>query len=302
MRAFKYGPFREWVLALRLALADGTVIKVGEPLRKNRAGYDLVSLVVGSEGTLGVVTEAWLRIRPLPKHEEVTLAIYPKDIFAVGEIVKVVRKSGLEPDLMEYMDAFVVRSVNKQIEPIYWEGEGGVVLVRGDNSTLSEVERLSSPFLARSEVVDGEVGRKMLNGRSLVAIAVKSEIGNIYAEDIVVPPSKLSEAILQIKRIEVENDTKIPVAGHVGDGNLHPMLREADLVSKPELFDEVGGVALRLGGSISGEHGIGIQKVNLLRSQLLNRNGEVVVKLMKEIKGLFDPKDTLNQGKFVDPL
>jgi glycolate oxidase len=302
MRAVKYGSFREWVLALRVVLSDGTVVKLGEPLRKNRAGYDLVHLMVGSEGTLGIVTEAWLRITPLPRKKIVTIMAFLTDVERAGEAMLELRRARVLPEYSEYMDVEVLRALNRQLSAGVRESEGGVLLIALEEDQLEEtikVLRKSSEELITAE---GEEAERLYSLRAQAAVALKAEASGskFLAEDIVVPISKLPEALRRLKELENKYNTRMPIIAHIGDGNLHPNIVIKDESIANELFEEVAMVAIELGGSVTGEHGVGIQKIKVLREQILRSNGLKALTLMEEIKRVFDPHDLFNPGKYVE--
>jgi glycolate oxidase len=302
MRAVKYGSFREWVLALRVVLSDGTVVKLGEPLRKNRAGYDLVHLMVGSEGTLGIVTEAWLRITPLPRKKIVTIMAFLTDVERAGEAMLELRRARVLPVYSEYMDVEVLRALNRQLSAGVRESEGGVLLIALEEDQLEEtikVLRKSSEELITAE---GEEAERLYSLRAQAAVALKAEASGskFLAEDIVVPISKLPEALRRLKELENKYNTRMPIIAHIGDGNLHPNIVIKDESIANELFEEVAMVAIELGGSVTGEHGVGIQKIKVLREQILRSNGLKALTLMEEIKRVFDPHDLFNPGKYVE--
>lgn len=301
MKGVRYGSFREWVLSLRVVLPNGEVIKVGEPLRKNRAGYDLVHLFVGSEGTLGIVTEIWLRIIPIPKRKMVMIAAMLKDFESAGEVIVGLRKNKILPELSEYVDADVVKALNKHLSANLKETEGGMLLISIEEDSVDDVLKVLEGKTVDIKIAEGEEAEKLYSLRSQAAIAVKAESNKVfYAEDIVVPVSKLPEAIRRLREIGEKYNTKFYVISHIGDGNLHPNIIIEDKVARENAFEEIARMAIELGGSVSGEHGIGVQKAKLMAEQIVKHNGVSVLDLMYHIKKLIDPDDIMNPDKYVE--
>lgn len=149
-------------------------------------------------------------------------------------------------------------------------------------------------------VAEGEEAERIYSLRAQAAIALKAEGKTMYIEDIVVPVSRLVEAIRRLREIERAYNVKMPTIAHIGDGNLHPNVIYDDPKVGKKVFEEVAKVAIELGGSVSGEHGIGIQKAKLLGDQIISHNGKEVLELMKRIKDLFDPYDIMNPNKYVE--
>ncbi|ACP37258.1 FAD-binding oxidoreductase [Saccharolobus islandicus] len=301
MKGVRHGSFREWVLSLRVVLPNGEVIKVGEPLRKNRAGYDLVHLFVGSEGTLGIVTEIWLRIIPIPKRKMVMIAAMLKDFESAGEVIVGLRKNKILPELSEYVDADVVKALNKHLSANLKETEGGMLLISIEEDSVDDVLKVLEGKAVDIKIAEGEEAEKLYSLRSQAAIAVKAESNKVfYAEDIVVPVSKLPEAIRRLREIGEKYNTKFYVISHIGDGNLHPNIIIEDKVARENAFEEIARMAIELGGSVSGEHGIGVQKAKLMAEQIVKHNGVSVLDLMYQIKKLIDPDDIMNPDKYVE--
>ncbi|BDB98084.1 FAD-binding oxidoreductase [Saccharolobus caldissimus] len=301
MKGVRYGSFREWVLALRVVLPSGEVVKVGEPLRKNRAGYDLVHLFVGSEGTLGIITEIWLRIIPIPKRKMVTIAALLKDFESAADVIIGLRKNRILPELSEYVDADVVRALNKHLNAGLKETEGGMLLISIEEDMVNDVLKVLEGKTVDVMIAEGEEANKLYSLRAQAAIAVKAESKNVfYAEDIVVPISKLPEAIRKLKEIAAKYNTKFYVISHIGDGNLHPNIIIEDKEARERAFEEIARMAIEMGGSVSGEHGIGTQKAKLMAEQIIKHNGRTVLDLMYEIKKLIDPDNIMNPGKYVE--
>ncbi|AWR96956.1 FAD-binding protein [Acidianus sulfidivorans JP7] len=300
MKGVKYGSFREWVLALKVVLPSGEVIKLGEPLRKNRAGYDLLHLFVGSEGTLGIITEIWLRITPLPRRKIVTIVVWPKDFESAGEIIIGLRKNRILPELSEYIDSDVIKALNKNLNANLEESEGGMLIISVEEDLVNDVIKVVEGKYKDLKIAKDEEAERIYSLRSQAAIAVKAESKTFYAEDIVVPISRLPDAIKELNNIAKKYNTKFYIISHIGDGNLHPNIVIDDPIVRQKVFEEIGKIAIKMGGSISGEHGIGVQKAKLMAEQIAEHNGVKVLDLMYEIKKLIDPEDIMNPGKYVE--
>jgi len=301
MRAVKYGTVKDWVLALRVVLPIGDVIRVGEPLKKNRAGYDLVHLFVGSEGTLGIITEAWLRIMPLPRRQLRAFIVYLNDMDVLARFVYEVRSKGIIPELMEYMDYYSVRAVNNVFNAGLKEANGGLVFIMVEDENAHELINVASHIGEVYELIGRDID-KMYEYRSRVGEAIKAVYGNSYSEDITVPISRLAEAIKRLRDVGMMYKRPMPIVAHIGDGNMHPNILfkpgEEDIAQR--VYDEVARIAIELGGTISGEHGIGLQKKLLLHEQYLKRNNIIALNLMRNIKRLIDPSNIMNPNKFID--
>ncbi|ARM75602.1 FAD-binding oxidoreductase [Acidianus manzaensis] len=300
MKGVKYGSFREWVLALKVVLPTGEIIKVGEPLRKNRAGYDLTHLFVGSEGTLGVITEIWLRITPLPRRKIVTIVAWLKDFKSAGEAIIGLRKNRILPELSEYIDIDVIKALNKNLNAGLKESQGGMLIISVEEDLVNDVVKVLEGKTEEIKITKDDEAERIYSLRAQAAIAVKAESKTFFAEDIVVPISKLPYAIEELNSIAKKYNTKFYIISHIGDGNLHPNIVIEDPDIRQKVFEEIGRMAIDLGGSISGEHGIGTQKAKLMAEQILKHNGAKVLDLMYEIKKLIDPNDLMNPDKYVE--
>lgn len=322
MRGAKYGTMRDWVLGLEIVLPDedGTVMRVGCKTVKCRQGYDLVRLIVGSEGTLAVVTEATLRIIPVPEAVVTVLAFFDK-LAGLVEAVVEIKEEGLQPLIMEFMDN---RTVEIAVEFLGWPQKvaGHMLLVSVDvnreaaSRVLTQLEnimRRSGASLVHMAGSLDEANRRGLFDlrRSLfpaqVALArslTGSERVLVYIEDIAVPPSRLAEAVDGLRRLEEKYGLPMMLGGHIGDGNLHPAVgfdpEDADAKRRVEAwFFDVMKLAVELGGTVSAEHGIGVMKKDGLRMELESLGSLKALELMRMIKRVFDPKGILNPGKVV---
>ena len=309
MRTFRYGTVKNWVLALNVVLADGTMIKLGEPLPKNRVGYDLVHLICGSEGTLALITEAWLKIMPLPggtgsSSVKKFMIFFSNWNDAVSSIVAL-RSSGIQPNLLEFMSKEAMTAVNQAFETQIPEHEA-ILFMESPFEMVAKIIEICNA----NRSVDAYVGKdpkdeeRLYSARALLLLGIKTLGSGVYNEDIVVPLDKLGEYLDFVKLTAKKYGLQIPTAGHAGDGNVHPTIvfdaesNESREKAK-EAFADLINEAVRMGGSVTGEHGVGIQKLEFANRQLLERNGPKAIDLMREIKRLWDPNNILNPGKFV---
>ena len=296
----KYGVTRDSVLALQVVLADGRVTRLGRRSVKGVAGYDLVGLVVGSEGTLGVVTEATLRLRPTPPPATTVVAVFPS-LVGAGRAVQVVT-STLTPSLLELMDRTVVSAVEAMRPMGLDSGAAAVLLAQTDSPGTAEADALVRAFEAagagevyRSE--DADEAAALLEARRLAFPALE-RLGAVLLDDIAVPRSQLVEAVARIEQIADERDVVIGTFGHAGDGNLHPTVvhphGDADAAARAALaFSDIVTLALSLGGTVTGEHGVGSLKATFLAQEL----DPVARSMHAAVKSALDPLGILNPGK-----
>jgi len=322
LRGAKYGTMRDWVLGLTIVLPDekGSIVRVGCRTSKCRQGYDLVRLIVGSEGTLAVVTEATLKITPLPEATVVSLAFFPT-LEGFYEAYREIKSSGVQPLMMEFMDSETVEIARRTVD-VGFKAEGNMFLVAVDCNieAVPRIERWLEDVMRRSGAKAIYTAKSMEEAEEMKLIALRrnlfaSQIAMtsklypgrqvvVHPEDIAVPPSRLLEAIRAIRAVSEEMGLKVSIGGHVGDGNIHPAVGyplddEAARRRVYEWYREIARISLKLGGTVSAEHGIGIIKKDLLRMELEYIGGLKALELMRSIKRVFDPKNILNPGKVV---
>ncbi|HZQ15323.1 MAG TPA: FAD-linked oxidase C-terminal domain-containing protein [Gaiellaceae bacterium] len=302
--AFKYGVTGHWVTGLEVVVPPGEVVTIGGPLRKDVAAYDLRSLFVGSEGTLGLVTAAWLRLTPAPELELPVIGIYADAEAGIGALERVLA-SGVVPAALEYLDGVLLRYAGDAYPFGLPDGAGFMVVTEADGAAL-EAKRVAGELadaLAEDALAvqtpsePGEVAA-LWRWRAGGAFAILAQRGGAYSEDIAVPLDRLRDVARETLEIGERHDVPALSFGHAGDGNIHSTFlfspddpdeeRRADEACR-ELFD----LAHRLGGSVSGEHGIGWLK----RGQLERQLGPVGYDLHLRVKRAFDPKNLLNPGK-----
>lgn len=306
LRCIKYGTMKDWVVALRVVLANGAVVNLGEPLAKNRAGYDLVHLFVGSEGTLGIITQATLKIIPLSDVKTRRFLINFDDWASVTEVIRELRSSWITPHMFEFLDRESIIAVRQLLNMDFHESEATLLVDVGVDDAAKAVEIFRRCGATRlGEPKDAEEAENFYQMRAMAYMAIKSTASGTQTEDTVVPVDRLGEYLGKVKEISRKYGLKIPVAGHAGDGNVHPVIlyEKADPVDRKNAasaFEELCRCAIQMGGSVTGEHGIGSQKSGLLREQLTSHGGEEALRLMKEIKRIFDPESMMNPGKYVE--
>ena len=300
----KYGVTTDYVLALDVVLADGTLVHLGGRTIKDVAGYDLKRLFVGCEGTLGVIVGATLRLRPLPPPATTLVATFA-DVVAAGQaVVDVVGR--VRPAALELMDRASVAAVEAARPMGLDTGVGALLLARSDagGSKAEEVgwiteacEKAGATYVAATD--DEDEGEMLMAARRMAIPAVE-RLGTVLIEDVGVPIPQIPHLVAAVEAVAERNRTAIPVIGHAGDGNLHPLVtfdrHDPDAAARAAVaFDEVMECALRLGGTVTGEHGIGTLKARHLAEQL----GPDVLRITRAVKAALDPDGILNPGKWV---
>jgi glycolate oxidase subunit GlcD len=301
--AFKYGVTGAWVTGLEAVVAPGELVRVGGPYRKDVAGYDLRSLLVGSEGTLGVVTAAWLRLTPAPEAALPVVSFHEGTASGCAALGRVLG-NGIPAAALEYLDAATVAIAGRSFPaPV---PEGAFMVVAEVDGSREEVARLAAETadvlgedaLAVHVPADDAEIAALWRWRDGVTMLVQARRGGKASEDIAVPFDRLAEAIEETHAIARRHDLAACSWGHAGDGNLHSTFmfaredeaeRARALAACEELFD----LALRLGGTVSGEHGTGWLK----RGQLRRQWSPAAVALHEGVKRVFDPKGLFNPGK-----
>jgi len=307
-RCLKYGVTREYVLGLTAVIKEGEVIKTGNPVIKDVAGYDITKLFVGSEGTLGLITSAVLKLIPKPKARGTALILF-KNLEDVGRVVTRIMTSGIFPSALEFMDRDAIRAV-EEFKPVGLPKDvSALLLVEVDGSPQSvkedikAVEELAKAMGLEVKVAeDEESAEKLWTARKSLGPALGNLRTGKINEDVVVPRVYLSEAIRDYRKVAEKYGLLMAIFGHIGDGNLHVNLLY-DKKNKEEeeraerAVDEVFEITLRYNGSITGEHGVGLTKRKFLEYQF----GPVGMEILRGIKKVFDPKNLFNPGKVIAP-
>jgi glycolate oxidase subunit GlcD len=302
--AFKYGVTGHWVTGIEAVVPPGDVVTVGGPIRKDVAGYDVKSLLVGSEGTLGLVTAAWLRLVPAPELELPVIGLY-RDVEAGVSAIERVLASGVVPAAVEYLD-HVTLEYSGGAYPFGVPAGAAFMVITEADGAASEARRVAGELqdaLAEDAVAvhaptEPSDVAELWRWRAGAAFAILAQRGGAYSEDIAVPLDRLRDVARETLAIGERHGIPALSFGHAGDGNIHStFLFSSDDLDEEQRADEacheLFELALRLGGTVSGEHGIGWLK----RGQLEHQLGPVGYGLHERIKQVFDPKNLLNPGK-----
>jgi glycolate oxidase len=301
----KYGVTTDSVLGLEVVLADGEVLRTGRRTVKGVAGYDLTRLFVGSEGTLGVITEITVALKPLPQAPGTTVAAFNSTKAAGAAVSRIVRE-GLVPSLMEIMDATSIQAVEAYLNTELGAGKGCAALLlcqsdaggeaaRHELEVIEQVCHSSGADLAYT-THDLAEGQMLLHARRTVLTALEV-YGTWLTDDVCVPRTRIAELISGCERISAECDLRIAVVGHAGDGNMHPTIvydptSEDEFARARGAFDDILEVGLALGGTITGEHGVG----KIKREWLAREIGPVGMRVHRSIKAALDPENLFNPG------
>jgi len=292
-------------MELNTVIHTGEVIHTGRPTLKDVAGYDITRLLIGSEGTLGIFTEISLKLIPKPKAKKTAKAIY-MDIASVGETVKNIFKAGISPSALEFMDKLAINAVEdfghfglpRDAEVLLLiEVDGNPKAVEEEIKEVARICELTGAVKVEIAQTDAEA-EKLWEARRALSPAVAKLNRTKINEDIVFPRSYLPQALPELREIGRKYNLKMVNFGHIGDGNVHANFMinglDPDEVSRAEkAVEEVFDLALKYGGSITGEHGVGITKANFMKRQFKPQEMEI----MKQIKKVFDPKNLINPGK-----
>jgi glycolate oxidase len=305
LRGLKYGVTRDYVLGCEAVLGTGEVIRCGGKLVKDVAGFDLLRLLCGSEGTLAVITELTLRLVPAPASYGVGLA-YFASLAQAGAAVSRVLAEGILPATLEFLDATCIQTVEDYAQ-VGLRRDAGALLIfgqDGDASTVqSDLASMSATCRAEGATDVSLAGddletQRLLEARRAVLPSLSRLAPLTILEDATVPRSALAEMVGRIEEIAARHGLLIGTFGHAGDGNLHPTCvvdpDESGALERVEsAFAEIFAAALDLGGTVTGEHGVGLAKQKFLADQL----GESQLALLRRIKAAFDPAGILNPGK-----
>ncbi|MDP8015907.1 FAD-binding oxidoreductase [Prescottella equi] len=304
LRCVKYGVTRDSVLGLEVVLADGRILHTGHRTVKGVAGYDLTGLLVGSEGTLGIVTGATVRLRPRPSREPATIVGSFPSLRAAADAVAAVVRAGIGPSLLELIDRATLVAIDEWKRIGLEAGTEAMLIAQADGPDADEaaaaIERLFSEagadFVALSQ--DPAESAQLLEIRRL-AYPAAERLGQCLVEDVGVPRSRLPEMVESIEKISRRHDVTVMTVAHAGDGNVHPTFvfdRRAD-GSVPDAVwtaaDEVFRRALELGGTLTGEHGVGVLKRRWMALEV----GETGLDIHRAVKAAFDPLGLMNPGK-----
>jgi glycolate oxidase subunit GlcD len=300
MCCLKYGVTADYVLGMTVVLADGAVLELGGRTRKRSSGYRLAQLFVGSEGTLGVMTEVCLKLIPRPTSRSVALVAFMDNVRA-GEAVARLLGAGHLPCALELMDAGVLELLADKLPDGLPSNTASVLIIEQDGNDGAVVDDELQAMVAILDgaesliAVDAHQRERLWQARRHIGTAVMEHPDNFFTEDVAVPIARIPDMLARIDEIKRESGLRIPVAGHAGDGNLHPIILfdDAERAKVGPAAAAIFRAAVELGGSISAEHGLGVLK----RDHASIEHSEPVLELMRGLKQLFDPKGILNPHK-----
>jgi glycolate oxidase len=299
----KYGVTADFVRGLEVVTASGELLRTGRRTAKGVAGYDLTKLIVGSEGTLGVITQATLGLRPAPEAALTMAAAFGSAAAALSAVTRIMA-AGLQPSLCEFLDGTTVRAIQDYRDMGLPAGVGALLLTQSDRGPragedVAAMGRICTELGALDVAVasDATESAMLMEARRLVHPAME-KLGSSLIDDVAVPRSRLVELLAGVEAIAEEHDVLVTCSGHVGDGNMHPTVvfdrgDPAAVERAQRAFDSIMRLGLALGGTITGEHGVGLLKRDWLATEL----GELSTRLHREIKSVFDPAGILNPGK-----
>ncbi|BAD65782.1 glycolate oxidase subunit GlcD [Shouchella clausii] len=305
LRGLKYGVTRDYVLALEAVLPNGDIIRTGGKLAKDVAGYDLTRLLVGAEGTLGVITEATLKLVPMPETKQTMLALF-SDMEAAARSVSSIIANRIIPVTLEFLDQPTLKAVEDFAEiglptdaeaVLLIEQDGAKEVVERDIQRIAEI-CLNEGALSAEVASSKEEALELTAARRAALSALARLRPTTILEDATVPRSEVANMVRAINEIAKEYNVTICTFGHAGDGNLHPtcltdVRDEEEMHRVEEAFAAIFAKALELGGTITGEHGVGMMKAPYLEWKL----GEEGIALMRAIKQAIDPNHIMNPAK-----
>lgn len=307
LRGLKYGVTKHYIMGMEVVLASGEVFRFGGKTVKNVTAYDFAALFIGSEGTLGIITEIIVKLIPPPRYRKAMLASFRR-LEDAGNTVTGIIKAYVIPATLEIMDKMTIQTVENYAKVGLPTDAEAVLLIEVDGGAQQLVDSEAEAVLKVIKENRGEVKiarsdaeRDQLWAARRAALPALAQLSpTTVLEDATVPRSKVTEMLVAVQEIAGKYQLKIGTFGHAGDGNLHPTIL-ADARNKEEMervhqaVDEIFAAALRLGGTLSGEHGIGMAKMKYLKDEL----GESGLNLMRRVKEALDPDYMLNPAKMV---
>ena len=305
IKGAKYGVTKDYVLGLEVVLADGRIMRTGSQCMKSVSGYDLTRLMVGSEGTLGIVTEMTLKINPRPTAVSTGMATFPS-IESAGRAVTAIMHSGIIPSVCEILDHKTIKVLRDHTDLDIPDGQA-MILLECDALTRGEadfqMQKAIDIFKANKALIirhakDEAAAARLWEGRKALHGTLHHIKPHLIVEDVTVPMSKIPDLVKGIEEISERHGIDIVNFGHAGDGNLHPnIMFEGDSEDERERVEKAAAdifhLAIRLGGTLTGEHGIGLEKAVFMTLE----HDPVEMAVMNGIKDLFDPNHILNPGK-----
>ena len=309
-KAIKYGVTDRYVLGLELVTPTGEIVQLGGKLIKDVTGYNLKQLIVGSEGTLGIVTKITLKLSPMPKLITDLLALFTDTQQAIELVPHIMMKTGIVPTSIEYMDNFSVKTSCQYLnESLPYEGVAAMLLIELDGTREEQVEEDANAVgelcfehgALEVYVADNHTTRERIwSVRRNINEAMRALCSVHADEDTVVPISTITEFTIGIEEISKKYNVHMPCFGHAGDGNLHPSIMKRDDMTMEEWYEtedkvlrELYALCKRLGGKITGEHGVGSKR----RKYLDIVASDAEINMMRKIKNALDPNNIMNPGK-----
>jgi glycolate oxidase len=308
LRGLKYGVTRDYVMGLEVVLAEGEQVFLGNKCVKDVAGYSMKDLFIGSEGTLGIITEVLIKLLPRPQSRKTMLVLYDS-MAAAAETISAIIAARIIPCTLEFLDRMTVRCVEDfakiglptDVEAlVLMETDGHPVVVEDEAAKMIELARQHGAREVKVAADEAE-GARLASARRSAFSALARMKPTTILEDVTVPRSELARMVAFINAVAAKHSLLIGTFGHMGDGNLHPTFltneRDHEEMHRVELaMEEIVDETIRLGGTITGEHGVGLAKKGFLRRQM----GEGSYALMKTVKRALDPQGLLNPGKVFD--
>lgn len=308
LRGLKYGVTRDYVMGLRVVLPDGTLTWLGNKCVKDVAGYSMKDLFIGSEGTLGIITEVMLKVLPRPQARRTMLALYDS-MEAAAATISAIIAAKIIPCTLEFLDRVTVECVEDyakiglptDVEAlVLMETDGHPVVVEEEAALMMELARQNGAREVRAAADEAE-GARLAAARRSAFSALARVMPTTILEDVTVPRSELVSMVRFIRDCAQRHQLRVGTFGHLGDGNIHPTFltneRDHEEMHRVELaLEEIVTETIRLGGTVTGEHGVGLAKKAFVKRQL----GEASYELMRSIKRALDPQSLLNPGKIFD--
>ena len=308
LRGLKYGVTKDYVKMMKVVLPQGDIVTLGNKCIKHVAGFNMEGIFVGAEGLLGIMTEVTLALLPIPEHRESALAIF-NSLDGAAKAVSGIIAAGVTPSTMEFMDNATINAIQNFKDCGLPRDAAAVLLIETDgdiNAAKAEIAKVEVEVqkcdLREFQIAKSSEERDtFFAGRRAALNALASVKPNIILEDATVMRSKLPEMVKGITDIAAKYDVQVGIFGHAGDGNLHPtflldMKDKEELARTEKAVAELFQLAIDIDGTISGEHGIGLEKKPFLKDQI----GSEGIALLQNIKRTFDPLNLLNPGKMFD--
>jgi len=308
LRGLKYGVTRDYVMALEVVLPDGRILKTGTKCVKDVAGFTLKDLFIGSEGTLGVITQITLKLIPPPQAKKTMLALY-NTMEDAAETISAIIRNKIVPCTLEFLDSVTAKCVEDYAHVGLPTNVGAVLLMEVDGHPTA-VDEQAEQIIALAKAhhatdirlaTDNAEALQLATARRSALSALAQLAPTVFLEDVTVPRSELAKMVAYVQETAKRHNVKVGTFGHMGDGNLHPTFltdeRNKEEIHRVELaLKDVAEYAVKLGGTITGEHGVGLAKKPFLPDAL----GPVAMDVLRQIKKSFDPSGILNPGKMFD--